>query len=179
MASNNNVTLKPAMLWYRGVGEDLKQSPESHTKLQGVLRGLTITQDEPESNSIDAEFFDSPFYIETTMNPITINFDWVDFTVDELVDLLGGVKTADDGWMAPDSAVSPEKCWRLDFNIGHKALTLYRGQLTATLKKDEDGALAYACTITSLVETYKDNGEDKSRLYKIEATELSEDDSEG
>ena len=162
-----HITLKPKMLGYRTVGAD----SSAFTDLSGVLRGLTITQDEPESNSIDAEFFDSPFYIETTMNPITINFDWVNFDLTELEDLIGGTVTSS-VYEAPTSAVSPEKCWKLDFGVGYKSLTLYRGQLTATLKKDEDGALAYACTITSLVETVagENSAPDTYRLYKIDGT---------
>ena len=69
MAANaKNTTLKATMLGYRNVGA----TSGNYTDLSGVLRGLTITQDEPESTSIDAEFFDSPFYIEYTGNPVTI-----------------------------------------------------------------------------------------------------------
>lgn len=177
-----HITLKPKMLGYHAVGSD----SSSFTDLSGVLRGLTISQDEPESNSIDAEFFDSPFYIETTMNPITINFDWVNFDLSELQALLGGTY-ANSIYEAPTSAVSPEKCWKLDFGVGYKSLTLYRGQLTATLKKDEDGALAYACTITSLVETVTTTtGSGASattttsyRLYAIDATDVDSSEETG
>lgn len=166
-----HITLKPKMLGYHAVGAD----SASYVDLSGVLRGLTITQDEPESNSIDAEFFDSPFYIENTMNPVTINFEWVNFDLDELDELLGGTY-ANSVYDAPTSAVSPEMCWKLDFGVGYKSLIIYRGQLTATLKKDEDGALAYACTITSLVETIEgSNGAANTyRLYRIDGTEVND-----
>jgi hypothetical protein len=166
-----HITLKPKMLGYHNVGAD----SASFTDLSGVLRGLTISQDEPESNSIDAEFFDSPFYIENTMNPVTINFEWVNFDLDELDALIGGTY-ANSIYEAPTSAVSPEKCWKLDFGVGYKSLVIYRGQLTATLKKDEDGALAYACTITSLVETVTTGSGSSAttsyRLYKIDGSEV-------
>lgn len=158
------ITLKPIMLGYHNIGA--ANDNASYTDLEGVLRGLTITQDDPESNSIDAEFFDSPFYIENTMNPVTINFDWVNFDLTELVNLLGGEMSGSD-YNAPTSATSPEKCWKLDFGVGYKSLIIYRGQLTATLKKDEDGALAYACTITSLVETIGSGTNKTYRLYTI------------
>lgn len=165
MANQQKITLKPTMLKYRDVGA----TSGNFTDLSGVLRGLTISQDEPESTTIDAEFFDSPFYIDNTMNPVTINFDWVNFELSELEALLGGSIVGND-YEAPTSATSPEKQWRLDFGVGYKSLTIYKGQLSATLKKDEDGALAYACTISSLVETYTEEGTDKYRLYKISAS---------
>ena len=157
-ANQKNTTLKAVMLSYRDVDGD-----GTYTELSGVLRGLTITQDEPESTSIDAEFFDSPFYIEYTGNPVTINFEWANYSLGELEALIGGKKTngtapqsvdgvgTAESYSAPTAITSVEKEWKLDFGVGYKSLILYRGSFVATLKKDEDGALNYACTITSLI----------------------------
>lgn len=162
--SGKQTTLKSVMLRYREVG-----GSGNFTDLSGVLRGLTITQDEPESSSIDAEFFDSPFYIEYTGNPVTINFEWANYSLEELYALLGGVHTdatsnTDEEYLAPTSITSIEKEWELEFGVGYKKLIIYRGALVATLKKDEDGALNYACTITSL--NYN-AGTDLAPNYKI------------
>lgn len=166
--SGKQTTLKSVMLRYRPVG-----STGSYTDLSGVLRGLTITQDEPESSSIDAEFFDSPFYIKHTGNPVVINFEWANYSLEELYALLGGSHidastsgstTVDEEYLAPTSITSIEKEWELEFGVGFKKLVLYRGALVATLKKDEDGALNYACTITSL--NYN-AGTDENPNYKI------------
>lgn len=159
-ANEKNTTLKAVMLGYR----DVDAESGGYTELSGVLRGLTITQDEPESTSIDAEFFDSPFYIDYTGNPVTINFEWANYSLSELENLLGGTKTngteptgtpatggTPENYAAPTSITSVEKEWKLDFGVGYKSLIIYRGALVATLKKDEDGALNYACTITSLI----------------------------
>lgn len=162
--SGKQTTLKSVMLRYRTVG-----GSGNYTDLSGVLRGLTITQDEPESSSIDAEFFDSPFYIEYTGNPVTINFEWANYSLEELYALLGGNHTnastgVDEEYLAPTSITSIEKEWELEFGVGFKKLIIYRGALVATLKKDEDGALNYACTITSL--NYN-AGTDANPDYKI------------
>lgn len=169
MAANaKNTTLKATMLGYRNVGA----TSGNYTDLSGVLRGLTITQDEPESTSIDAEFFDSPFYIEYTGNPVTINFEWANYSLAELNALLGGTLTnasssASESYDAPTSITSIEKEWKLDFGVGYKSLIIYRGALVATLKKDEDGALNYACTITSLNHNAGTDSEPNYRIYSI------------
>lgn len=169
MAANaKNTTLKATMLGYRNVGA----TSGNYTDLSGVLRGLTITQDEPESTSIDAEFFDSPFYIEYTGNPVTINFEWANYSLAELNALLGGTLTsasssANESYESPTSITSIEKEWKLDFGVGYKSLIIYRGALVATLKKDEDGALNYACTITSLNYNAGTDAEPNYRIYSI------------
>lgn len=153
------------MLSYRPVG-----TSGTYTKVSGVLKGLTITQDEPESSEIEAEFFDSPFYIEYSGNPVTINFELANYELSELVTLIGGEVEAASGstperYEAATATFTTEKEWRLDFQVGNAALVLYRGLAQATLKKDEDGALNYAFTITSLV--YTDTN-DVDHLYYIE-----------
>lgn len=155
-------TLKAKMLGYRAVGA----TSGNYTDVAGVLKGLTITQDEPESTSIDAEFSDSPFHIEYTGNPVTINFELANYDLDELEDLFGGT-VANNIYEAPTQISSVEKEWKLDFGVGFHSLIIYKGQLVGTLKKDEDGALNYACSITSLMHEYTDNDEKKYRTYAI------------
>lgn len=168
-ANSKNTTLKATMLRYRTVGST---GTNDYTDLSGVLRGLTITQDEPESTSIDAEFFDSPFYIEYTGNPVTISFEWANYSLSELEALIGGTRTAGtssvaENYAAPTSITSIEKEWKLDFGVGYKSLIIYRGALVATLKKDEDGALNYACTITSLNHNAGTDENPNYRIYSI------------
>lgn len=155
-------TLKAKMLSYRNVGA----TSGNYTDVAGVLKGLTITQDEPESTSIDAEFSDSPFYIEYTGNPVTINFELANYSLNELTQLFGGT-VSNDIYEAPTQISSVEKQWKLDFGHGFNSLIIYKGQLVGTLKKDEDGALNYACSITSLMETYTEEGTTKYRTYAI------------
>lgn len=171
--SGKQTTLKSVMLRYRTVG-----STGTYTDLSGVLRGLTITQDEPESTSIDAEFFDSPFYIEYTGNPVTINFEWANYSLEELYALLGGSHTdagtgVDEEYLAPTSITSIEKEWELEFGVGFKKLVIYRGALVATLKKDEDGALNYACTITSLNYNAGTEQNPEYKIYSIKGVNTS------
>lgn len=155
-------TLKAKMLSYRNVGATSGQ----YNPVAGVLKGLTITQDEPESTSIDAEFSDSPFYIEYTGNPVTINFELANYTLSQLTDLFGGTLSSNI-YEAPTQITSVEKQWKLDFGVGFESLIIFKGQLVGTLKKDEDGALNYACSITSLMETYTSGSTTKYRTYAI------------
>ena len=171
--SGAKTTLKSVMLRYRDVG-----SSGGYTDLSGVLRGLTITQDEPESTSIDAEFFDSPFYIEYTGNPVTINFEWANYSLVELQALLGGTHIdaatgVDEEFLAPTSITSIEKEWELEFKVGFKKLIIYKGALVATLKKDEDGALNYACTITSLNYNAGTTANPNYKIYSIKGVNES------
>ena len=52
-------TLKPIGLGYRNVGATTGE----YTKLMGVLKGLAIAQDDPDSTAIEGEFYDVPFDI--------------------------------------------------------------------------------------------------------------------
>ena len=157
-------TLKPKMLEYRSVG-----SSDTYTKLPGLLKGLTVTQDDPDSTEIEAEFFDSPWDIQFDGNPIVIEFDLVNFDFDELPDLIGGsntaaTSTAADVFEGPVSAFSSEWEWLLTFYRGNNALKIYDGITTATLNKDEDGALRYHFKITSKI--YTDSNE-VDHMYSI------------
>ena len=49
-------TLKTASLGYRAVGGN-----GAYTPVMGVLKGLTISQDDPDATEIEAEFYDTPF----------------------------------------------------------------------------------------------------------------------
>ena len=74
-------TLKAISLGYRPVGS---QSSVAYTPLMGVLKGLTIGQDEPDSTEIEAEFFDAPFDILYEGNPVTFNFELANYDLSEL-----------------------------------------------------------------------------------------------
>lgn len=153
-------TLKPTALGYRAVG-----SSDDYTKLMGVLKGLTIGQDEPEPIEIEAEFFDAPFDILYQGNPVTLTFELANYDLDELPALFGGeYDSSTDTYDAAPSAYTTEKEWKLDFGRGNKSLVIFRGLTVGTIKKDEDGALNYSVTITSLV--YTDGNED-DHMYKI------------
>lgn len=144
-------TLKPISLGYRAVG-----TTGAYTPLMGVLKGLTISQDEPDSTEIEAEFFDAPFDILYDGNPVTFSFELANYDLAELPALFGGSYIpATDSYEAAASAFTSEHEWKLDFGRGFGSLVIYKGLTVGTIKKDEDGALNYAVTITSLV--YTDN----------------------
>lgn len=154
-------TLKPISLGYRAVGA----TSGEYTPFMGVLKGLTITQDEPESTEIEAEFYDSPFDIQYNGNPVTFNFELANYDLSELPAIFGGeYDPSTDTYEAAPSAHTSNKEWKLDFDRGNKSLIIYNGLTVGTVKKDEDGALNFAVTITSLV--YTDTNDD-DHLYKI------------
>ena len=146
-------TVKPTALGYRDVG-----SSSAYEPLMGVLKGLTIGQDEPDSTEIEAEFYDSPFDIFYDGKPVTMTFELANYGLDELEDLFGGTYTEASGNVAESyegaaNAYTSEHEWKLDFGRGNASLVIYKGLTVGTIKKDADGALNYSVTITALVHT--------------------------
>lgn len=164
---SKKTTVKSVALRYGAVGE------AATTPLMGVLRGLTVGQDEPDSTEIEAEFFDAPFDIIYDGNPVTFNFELANYDLTELPDLFGG-STKDDTFEGPAGAHTTEHSWQLEFGRGNFALYLYKGLTVGTIKKDEDGALNFSVTITALMhETTTGTGADAvttQHMYKIVGT---------
>ena len=159
-------TLKPIGLGYRAVGS---AASVEYTKFMGVLRGLTIAQDEPESTEIEAEFYDAPFDIFYQGNPVTMTFELANYDLSELPAVFGGTytpgtSTTAEVYEGAPSAFTSEKEWKLDFGRGFGSLVIYKGLTVGTLKKDADGALNYSVTITALVYT---DGSNNDHMYKI------------
>ena len=163
-------TLKPIGLGYRAVG-----GSGEYTRFMGVLRGLTIAQDEPESTEIEAEFYDAPFDIFYQGNPVTMTFELANYDLSELPPVFGGTYTAASGndpesYEGAAAAYTSEKEWKLDFGRGFGSLVIYKGLTVGTLKKDADGALNYSVTITALVYTSGAGTEQSpyvDHMYKI------------
>lgn len=159
-------TVKPISLQYGEVGGAVS------TRLMGVLRGLTIGQDEPDATEIEAEFYDSPFDIFYDGNPVTMTFELANYDLSELPALFGGTYTAGtqgaaDEYEGAANAFTSEHAWQLDFGRGHAALYIYRGLTIGTIKKDADGALNYSVTITALVHTTGSGENAVDHMYKI------------
>lgn len=153
-------TLKAVALKYGTVGGN------ATTELMGVLKGLTISQDEPDSTEIEAEFYDAPFDVFYDGNPVTLTFELANYDLTELPALFGG-STASDTYEGAASAYTTEHSWQLEFSRGNFALYIYKGLTVGTIKKDEDGALNYSVTITALVYTDDSNVD---HMYKIVGT---------
>ena len=164
-------TVKAIALKYGTVGGD------ATTPLMGVLKGLTVGQDEPDSTEIEAEFFDTPFDIFYDGNPITLNFELANYELTELPALFGG-SVANDVYEGAPTAYTSEHSWQLEFQRGNFALYIYKGLTVGTIKKDEDGALNFSVTITALNhEITTGTGTDAvttDHMYKIIGTRPSE-----
>lgn len=165
-------TLKPIGLGYRAVGS---ASNVAYTKFMGVLKGLAISQDEPESTEIEAEFYDAPFDIFYQGNPVRLTFELANYDLSELPAIFGGTYHAGsagtggatgtpESYEGAASAHTSEQEWKLDFGRGFGSLVIYKGLTVGTLKKDADGALNYSVTITALVYTDSDQVD---HMYKI------------
>ena len=159
-------TVKAVALKYGEVGGD------ATTPLMGVLKGLTISQDEPDSTEIEAEFFDAPFYIFYDGNPITFTFELANYDLTELPALFGGTTTSD-VYEGAAAAYTSEHSWQLEFGTGNYALYLYKGLTVGTIKKDEDGALNFSVTITSLNHEVTEGNVTTEHMYKIIGTKPS------
>ena len=156
-------TVKPIALGYREVGA----GSGDYTPLMGVLKGLSLSQDDPESTEIEAEFYDAPFDIFYDGNPVTMTFELANYDLSELPALFGGsYDTETDVYEGAANAFTSEHEWKLDFGRGFHALVISRGLTIGTLKKDADGALNYNVTITALV--YNDG--EKDHMYQIVGT---------
>lgn len=153
-------TVKAVALKYGTVGGD------ATTPLMGVLKGLTVGQDEPDSTEIEAEFYDTPFDIFYDGNPVTITFELANYELSDLPALFGG-SVASGNYEAAANAYTSEHSWQLDFGRGHQALYIYKGLTIGTLKKDADGALNYNVTITALVHTTGTGANTVDHMYKI------------
>lgn len=160
-------TVKAVALRYGEVGG------AATTPLMGVLKGLTIGQDEPDATEIEAEFFDTPFDIFYDGNPVTLNFELANYDLSELPSLFGGATTSD-VYEGAATATTTEHSWQLEFGRGNFALYIYKGLTVGTIKKDEDGALNFSVTITALThETTTGTGADAvttQHMYKIVGT---------
>ena len=163
-------TVKAVALKYGTVGGD------ATTPLMGVLKGLTVGQDEPDSTEIEAEFYDTPFDIFYDGNPVTFNFELANYDLTELPELFGGTTTSD-VYEGAAAAYTTEHSWQLEFGRGNFALYLYRGLTVGTLKKDEDGALNFSVTITALNHTTTTGSGSEAvttdHMYKIIGTKPS------
>ena len=158
-------TVKAISLKYGDVG-----SESLSNTLMGVLRGLTIGQDEPESTEIEAEFYDSPFDIFYDGNPVTMTFELANYELSELPALFGGSVDSDGNYEGPANAFTSEHAWELEFQRGHASLYIYKGLTVGTIKKDADGALNFSVTITALVHTTGSGTEQSpsvDHMYKI------------
>lgn len=152
-------TVKAIGLGYRNVG-----ASGEYTKLMGVLKGLTIGQDDPDSTEIEAEFYDAPFDIFYDGNPVTMTFELANYDLAELPPLFGGsYNDVTNTYEGATNAFTSEHEWKLNFGRGNSALVIARGLTIGTLKKDADGALNYNVTITALV--YNDGEND--HMYSI------------
>ena len=141
------------------------------TKLMGVLKGLSIGQDAPESTEIEAEFYDSPFDIFYDGNPVTMTFELANYELSELPALFGGSYDAGtQTYEAAASAFTSEHAWQLNFGRGHAALYIYKGLTIGTINKDADGSLNFSVTITALVHTTETGAEAVDHMYKIVGT---------
>ena len=157
---SKKTTLKTASLGYRAVG-----GSGDYTMVMGVLKGLIISQDTPDATEIKAEFYDTPFDISYDGNPPVIEFQLVNFDLQELPNLFGGTyDSATDTYDAAPNAHTSDWEWKLEFQKGNKAFVISKGVTLGVIGKDEDGALTFRVTVTGL--TYTDGNED-DHVYKI------------
>ena len=159
---SKKTTVKPISLGHREVG-----GSGDYTSVMGVLKGLAIGQDEPDSTEIEAEFYDSPFDIFYDGKPVTMVFELANYDLSELPALFGGTYDSATGvYEGATNAFTSEHEWKLTFQRGFNSLIICKGLTIGTLKKEADGALNYSVTITALV--YNDGEAD--HMYKIAAS---------
>lgn len=121
------LTYKAKSFGYAEVGE---QNP-NYTYLEGVLEGLTISQDTPEETPINGEFFDQPLETIDTQGSYVIEFDLGMYNPQQIQDLEGGVFNPATGtYDMPTSVVKINKQCRLDFYYGLEHILIHKGKIT-------------------------------------------------
>lgn len=160
---SKKTTVKATALAYRNVG-----STGAYTPFMGVLKGLTLNQDAPDSTEIEAEFYDAPFDIFYDGNPVKMTFELANYDLADLPAIFGGSYDATNNvYEGATTAFTSEKEWKLDFGRGNASLIIARGLTIGTLKKDADGALNYSVEITALVYTDNSTNPATETMYKI------------
>lgn len=121
------ISYKAKSLGYRAVG-----GAGAYTNIDGVMSGLTIKQDAPDVTTIEHEFSDNNLEEWDTLKPLTIEFDLVKFSPDQIVELMGGTYDAATGmWNAPLVAARVRKEIKLSFWEGLDYWTIYNAKVTA------------------------------------------------
>ena len=159
-------TIKATSLAYRQVG-----TGGMYSIVSGVLKGLSIIQDNADSTEIASETNDVPFDIFYKGKPISFNFELTNYELTDLPVLFGGHvevndETGNREYISRGNSFTSEFEWRITFAKGLQSLVIPRGQTIGTMKKDQDGALNFSITINSLVFHTNDG---KDVLYKLNA----------
>lgn len=123
------ISYKSKSLGYRTVGDTLG----SYTNIDGVMSGLTLKQDAPDVTTIEHEFSEQNLEEWDTLKPLTIEFDLVKFSPDQIVELMGGSYNASTGlWSAPISAPRIRKEIKLSFWEGLDYLVIFNAKVTSS-----------------------------------------------
>lgn len=122
------ISYKSKSLGYRTVGDTVG----SYTYINGVMSGLTIKQDAPDTTEIEHEFTDQNLEEWDTLKPLIMEFDLVKFSPDQIVELMGGSYNASTGlWSAPISAPRIRKEIKLSFWEGIDYWVIYNAKVTS------------------------------------------------
>ena len=161
-------TIKTINLQYGKVRTAIDTEPETYTKCQGILKGLTLETSDPDAKTIDSEIFSNPYATIYQGKPIVMKFELTNYDLADLPDLIGGkytagaAKTADkpataDIYDAPDDITPTNHEWKISFQSGFDSLVIFNGLTIGVAKKDAEGALNYQITITAQTLTVGDN----------------------
>lgn len=119
------MTYKAKSIGYADVGVD---NP-TFNMLEGVIYGLTISQDAPGETPIEGEFVDMPLKTINTMSQYTIEFDLGIYNPKHIQDLEGGTYNPTTGvYEMPTSAVEINKQWQLSFYHGIDYIHVHYGK---------------------------------------------------
>lgn len=122
------ISYKAKSLGYRAVGS----TTDAYTNINGVMSGLTIQQDAPDVTAIEHEFSEYNLEEWDNLKPLTIEFDLVKFSPDQIVELMGGTYDVETGmWNAPSTAARVRKEIKLSFREGLDHWIIYNAKVSA------------------------------------------------
>jgi len=127
----------------------------TYTKCQGLLKGFTLSQEDPNATKIDSELLANPYATIYKGTPIVFKFELVNFDLEDLPPLFGGTYTAGVAgtsgatYDAPDDIYTTNHEWKVSFQKGLDSMIMFNGLTMGIIKKEADGALSYSVTVTA------------------------------
>ena len=147
----------------------------TYTKCQGLLKGFTLSQDDPNATNVDSELLASPWEIIYKGTPIVFKFELVNFDLADLPPLFGGTYTAGVAgtsaatYDAPDDVYTTNHEWKMSFMKGIDSVIMFNGLTVGVIKKEADGALSYSVIVTAQTLTIGDSRYTYRLTDKMEA----------
>lgn len=123
-----NYTVKVKSIAFKEVGA---ASADAGTSITDIQAGLSITQDDPTTNTIEGELTDVPLMETDTLGKLTVTFDIAGIDPAVAAALSGGTNdTTNKKFIPPSKATQILKKFKIDFEDGFVDMLIHKGKVT-------------------------------------------------